>query len=36
MHEIIADSLTKSLGSIIFKEFVKCLGLMIETKAEQD
>lgn len=32
MQEMIANGLTKSLGPIAFKEFVKCLGLM--TKAE--
>ena len=34
--EMIADSLTKPLGPIAFKQFVKCLGLMTEMEADQN
>ena len=35
-QEMIADGLTKPLGPIAFKEFVKCLGLMTEVEAEHN
>ena len=33
---MITDGLTKSLGPIAFKEFVKCLGLMTKIEADQN
>lgn len=33
---MIGDSLTKSLGPIAFKEFVKYMGLMTEVEVEQN
>ena len=36
MQEMIADDLTKPLGPIAFKEFVKCLGLMTKMEADQN
>ena len=33
---MIADGLTKPLGPIAFKEFVKSLGLMTEMEADQN
>ena len=33
---MIADSLTKPLGPIAFKKFVKHLGLMIEAEVTKD
>ena len=35
-QEILANGLTKPLGYIAFKEFVKCLGLMTEMEANQN
>lgn len=33
---MIADGLTKPLGSITFKKFVKCLGLITETEEDEN
>ena len=33
---MIADGLTKPLGLIAFKEFVKCLGFMTQIEADQN
>lgn len=32
-QQIIADNLTKLLGPVAFKKFLKCLGLTIKAKA---
>lgn len=34
MQEIIANSLNKLLGSIAYKEFVKCLDFRIKTETD--
>lgn len=36
MQEMITDGLIKPLGLILFKKFLKYLGLIIETEVEQD